>query len=245
MRLAGGAALLGLGIKAKGLAQMGLMAFGGGLLYMAATGRNPLAQVGLISSEQYQGGPGGATTAPNAVTSSVNTSVPQEQGQHATVVVTINKPAAELYGYWRNFENLPRIMKHLESVTRLDGGRWHWKAKAPLGMSVEWDAEILNEIPNELIAWRSLPEAQIPNAGSVRFKPLSHDRGTEIKVELEYQPPAGKVGATVAKLLGEEPQGQIEDDLRRFKQLMETGEIATVQGQSSGREKISDTSRDQ
>lgn len=229
MQLAGGTALLVLGFKSRGLAQVGLMAFGGGLLYMAATGRNPMGRQMALRSNT------GSDIAPNAVTSSVNVNVPQQQGQHVTVSITINKPAAELYGYWRNFKNLPRIMNHLESVTPLDGNRSHWKAKAPLGMTVEWDAEIFNEIPNELIAWRSLADAQIPNAGSVRFKSLPYARGTEIKVELEYMPPAGKVGVVIARLLGEEPQVQIEGDLRRFKQLMEAGEIATTEGQSSGR----------
>ena len=140
--------------------------------------------------------------------------------------VTVNRPAAELYRFWRDFENLPRIMDHLESVTVLDDKRSHWKAKAPAGQSVEWDAEVHNEIPDQLIAWRSVHEATVPNAGSVHFTPAPGGRGTEVRVVLEYQPPAGKLGALVAKLFGEEPDVQVREYLRRFKQTMETGEIA-------------------
>ena len=144
------------------------------------------------------------------------------------------RPAAELYSFWRKLENLPQVMSHLESVTQTGDTRSHWVAKAPLGRSVSWDAEITEDLENEMIAWRALEGSEIQNAGSVAFNE-SHDRGTEIKVVLAYEPPLGKVGATVARLLGEEPERQLQDDLRRFKQLMETGEIATVQGQPSGR----------
>ncbi len=156
-------------------------------------------------------------------------------GIKVTHSVTINKPAPELYAFWRDFTNLPRIMDHLESVTVHDGSKSNWVAKAPLGKTVAWDAEIINEIPNELIAWQSLPGGDVDNAGSVRFKAGPAGRGTELRVEITYAPPAGKVGATVAKLLGEEPKHQLDDDLRHFKQLMEAGERPTTEGQSSGR----------
>ena len=149
--------------------------------------------------------------------------------------VTVNKSPDDLYAYWRDFTNLPHIMDHLNSVTVQTNGRSHWVAKAPLGRSVEWDAEIINEVPGQLIAWQSLPGADVDNAGSVRFKPGPTGRGTEVRVELSYAPPAGKAGATVAKLLGEEPKRQLDDDLRHFKQLMETGERPTTEGQASGR----------
>lgn len=148
--------------------------------------------------------------------------------------VTINRSPEELYQFWRNFENLPRFMRHLESVRALSQTRSHWVAKAPLGSSVEWDAEIVEERPNQQIVWRSLPEADVVNAGAVTFIPAPADRGTEVYVVIEYAPPAGVVGATVAKLFGEEPNQQIKEDLWRFKQLMEAGEIATNEGQSSG-----------
>lgn len=149
--------------------------------------------------------------------------------------VTIDKPADELYRYWRDFENLPRFMKHLKHVTVIDEKRSHWIASAPIGNSVEWDAEIVREEENRLIAWASVEGADVDNSGFVRFQPAPGGRGTEVKVVLEYNPPGGAVTAAAAKLFGEEPKQQIADDLRRFKQFMEAGEIATTEGQSSGR----------
>ena len=149
--------------------------------------------------------------------------------------VTIQHPAGDLYRFWRNLENLPAIMEHLESVTVLDEKRSRWKAKAPAGQTVEWEAEIINEIPGELLAWKSVHDATVPNAGSVHFRPAPAGRGTELKVVLEYQPPAGRLGALVAKMFGEEPDKQVREDLRRFKQTVEAGEIPTTKGQATGR----------
>lgn len=162
-------------------------------------------------------------------------SVPANRGIKVEKSVAINKLPAELYSFWRNFENLPRFMNHLESVKTTGEGRSHWVAKAPAGKTVEWDAEIYNEKENELIAWRSLEGADVDNAGSVRFEPATGGRGTVVKVTLKYDPPGGVIGATIAKLFGEEPSQQIEEDLHRFKQVMEAGETATIEGQSSGR----------
>jgi len=161
--------------------------------------------------------------------------IPHGQGIKVTKAVTINKPAEELYSFWRNFENLPKFMAHLESVEILDERRSHWVAKGPLGKSVKWDAEIINEHPNEMIAWRSAEGADVPNAGSVWFKTLPAGRGTEVKVTLEYNPPAGLLGAAVARLFGEEPNVQVRDDLLHFKSLMEAGEIPTIEGQPQGK----------
>jgi uncharacterized membrane protein len=147
-------------------------------------------------------------------------SVPRGEGVKVERSVVVSRPVQEVYQFWRNFENLPRFMDHLESVTVLDENRSHWVAKAPADMRVEWDATIHNEIENELIAWRSLPGADVNNAGSVHFTPAGEGR-TEVRVVLSYEPPAGKLGAAVAKLLGEEPSQQVDDDLRRFKQVME------------------------
>jgi uncharacterized membrane protein len=146
-------------------------------------------------------------------------------GVHVTQTITINRPRQEVYGFWHNFENLPRFMAHLESVQVFDNNRSRWKAKAPAGMTVEWEAETVEDRPNELIAWRSLPDAEVPNSGRVRFQDAPGNRGTEVHVELRYQPPGGKIGALIAKLFGEEPKQQVKGDLRRFKQVMETGEI--------------------
>jgi uncharacterized membrane protein len=137
--------------------------------------------------------------------------------------VTINAPAEALFAFWRNLEQLPRFMDHLVSVHQVDYRRSHWVAKAPAGRTVHWDAEIINEIPRELIGWRTLDGADVVSAGSVRFKPAPGDRGTEVRVRLQYDPPGGRVGATVAWLLGHEPSKTIREDLRRVKQLMETG----------------------
>jgi len=133
----------------------------------------------------------------------------------------IDRPVEEVYRYWRNLENLPLFMRHLDDVRAVDERRSHWVANAPLGAKVEWDAEIVKENRNSYLAWRSLPGADIQNRGRVDFKPARSGKGTEVRVEMEYRPPGGSVGAAVAKLLGEEPQVQIRDDLRRFKRIME------------------------
>ncbi len=134
--------------------------------------------------------------------------------------ITIKRPVEEVYRYWRNFENFPRFMKHVESVVVKDDRHSHWVAKAPLGMKVEWDAEIISEIPNQLIGWRSEGAGDVDNAGSVRFARMS-DGGTEVRVMFQYDPPAGLVGVAMAKILGEEPEQQVQEDLARFKQVME------------------------
>ncbi len=148
--------------------------------------------------------------------------------------VTINRSAEDLYNYWHNFENLPTFMKHVKSVQVLDLRRSHWVANAPMGQTIEWNADIINDQPNQLIAWASEEGAEVDNSGFVRFQPAPGDRGTEVKVVMEYNVPGGMLTATIAKLFGEEPEQQIGDELRRFKQLMETGEIATTEGQSRG-----------
>jgi uncharacterized membrane protein len=144
--------------------------------------------------------------------------------------IIINKSPEELYQFWHNFENLPTFMKHLESVQVTGEGRSHWVAKAPAGSSVEWDAEVIEDRPNELIAWRSLEGADVDNSGSVSFERAPGDRGTIVKVDMEYNPPGGVVGKAVAKLFGEEPGQQVYDDLRCFKQVMETGEVIVSDG---------------
>jgi uncharacterized membrane protein len=162
-------------------------------------------------------------------------SVPRGEGIKVERSVQVNRPVPEVYHFWRNFENLPRFMDHLESVTVIDETRSHWVAKAPAGARVEWDAVIHNEIENQLIAWRSLPGADINNAGSVHFTPTGNGNRTEVRVVLSYEPPAGKVGAAIAKLLGEEPSKQVDDDLRRFKQVMEAGEVPGNSRHPAGR----------
>ena len=147
--------------------------------------------------------------------------------------VTINRPIADVYRFWRNFENLPRFMRHLESVAVREEGISHWVAKGPAGATVTWDARIINEIENKVIGWQSLTGSTIATAGSVNFDETAH--GTRVRVHLQYNPPGGRLGAAVAWMFGEEPNGQVREDLRRFKALLETGEIPTTHGQPSGR----------
>jgi uncharacterized membrane protein len=139
--------------------------------------------------------------------------------------VTINRPIEDVYGFWRNFENLPRFMRHLESVQVTGDGRSRWKAKAPAGMRVEWEAETVEDRPNEVIAWRSVEGSTVSNRGRVRFRPAPGDRGTEVQVEMQYDPPGGQLGAAVAMIFGREPSQQITEDMRAFKSVMETGEV--------------------
>jgi uncharacterized membrane protein len=147
--------------------------------------------------------------------------------------ITIDRPRDEVYRFWRNFENLPRFMQHLEHVWVLDARRSRWVARAPAGASVEWTAELIEDQPNDLIVWRSVDDAAVPNTGSVQFTPASHG-GTAVLVELRYQPPGGRLAALVAKLFGDEPGIQVGSDLRRLKQVLELGEVvhsdATVLG---------------
>jgi uncharacterized membrane protein len=139
--------------------------------------------------------------------------------------VTIARPPAEVYAFWRNLENLPRFMTYLDSVRVLDDGRSAWKAKGPIGSQYEWTAEITEDRSGELISWRSLPPSDALNTGTVAFLPAPGERGTEVHVELRYEPPAGAVGAAIAKLFGKEPGRQVMSDLRRLKQVLETGEV--------------------
>lgn len=209
----GGAALLFRGVKRGGRLGMVAAAMGSGLLFLGATGKNPLARAAGIREVETRHG-----------------------GRRIEVVksMTINRPAGELYAFWRDFRNLPNIMPHLRSVEVLSDKRSHWVAQAPAGFTVEWDAEIVNEKPATLIAWQSVEGSGVANWGVVRFTETSGGRGTEVKVELEYESPAGTTGVALAKLFGEEPSQQVEDGLRRFKQTMETGEVPTVEGQPRG-----------
>lgn len=139
--------------------------------------------------------------------------------------VTVQRPADDVYAFWRDLGNLPRFMEHLVRVEVRDDTRSHWVAKGPAGRHVQWEAEIVADRPGELLSWRSLPGATVRNEGSVTFSAAPGGRGTEVLVELRYSPPAGTLGAAAAKLLGEEPATQLSDDLRRLKQVLETGDV--------------------
>jgi uncharacterized membrane protein len=159
-----------------------------------------------------------------------------QRGVSVDEAFLINRPAADLYSYWRNFENLPRIMSHLESVRVTDDRRSSWVAKAPriAGGTVSWDAEIVRDEPNEVIRWRSLAGSDVDVVGEVRFIAAPGDRGTEVHVSMSYMPPAGRLGHWVAKMFGEAPTGTVREDLRNFKRIMECGEIPTLVGQPRG-----------
>lgn len=148
-----------------------------------------------------------------------------QQGIHAKASRLVNRQPEEVYNFWRDLQNLPRFMKHLESVEEFADGRSHWVAKGPAGMNVEWDATIIADAPGRVITWRSLENADVDNAGAVRFEAAPGGRGTIVKVNIQYNPPAGVIGKTVAQLFGEEPEQQLDDDLRRFKQVLEIGEV--------------------
>ncbi|PYQ31989.1 MAG: cyclase [Acidobacteria bacterium] len=217
-----GSALATYGLKSRSRGGFALSALGGVLAWRGATGHCMIYQALGISTngEQRQG---------------EQVSVPYGKGIRVEKAVTINASPESLYAFWRNFENLPRFMCNLEAVECHDSLRSHWVAAGPAGMSVDWEAEIINDIPNELIGWRSIDGSKVDNAGSVHFNALPDGRGTEVKVVLRYDPPAGLLGAAVSKLFGEDPAMQVQEDLRRLKMLVETGEIATTEGQPSGR----------
>lgn len=167
--------------------------------------------------------------------SEVADAIEDDDSIHVRKSIIINRSPEEIYRFWRDFKNLPRVMEHLESVEITDNKRSRWVAKGPAGKRVHWEAETTEDRPNELIAWRSIEGSMVDNSGSVRFEPAPGGRGTLVRVELNYRPPARLVGGTVAKLLGEEPDIQLEEDLRRLKQLLEAGEIITTEGQPAGR----------
>jgi uncharacterized membrane protein len=216
----GGGALALYGITRGSLGGIALALVGAALVQRGATGHCNLYEAMNFSSA------GGAH-----LRNSENVSVPGDRGTKVEHSVIINRPALELYSFWRNFENLPNFMNHLESVKRFGGDRSHWVAKAPGGTTVEWDAEVYNEKEGEMIAWRTLEGSQVASAGSVHFEPAG-DGATNVRVNLKYDPPGGKLGSLFARLFGENPQQQIEEDLARFKEIMEGGRGASA---SAGR----------
>ncbi|MBB2908856.1 putative membrane protein [Streptosporangium becharense] len=159
---------------------------------------------------------------------------PDERAGNLYASITVNRPRQEVYRYWRDIENLPRFMIHLESVRVTGDGHSRWRVKAPANLTVEWDAEIVEDRPGEMLAWRSLPGSTVGSGGLVRFADAPGGRGTEVRVELRYDVPGGRIGLAVARLLGEHPEQQVRDDLRRFKQIVETGEVVRSEGSPEG-----------
>lgn len=213
-----GGALSVFGFDGRGPGLLSALA-GGYLLYRAATGNCPMYQaLGLSTSD---------STADNSV-------IAAGHGTRVDHAVTVAKPAADVYRFWRDLENLPRFMTHLVDVDTTTDGRSHWVARGPLGLRVEWDAEIITDRPNEVISWKSLDGSDVDTAGSVHFTDRGDGR-TEVRVELKYDPPAGKVGEAVSRLFGLSPEQQIRADLQRFKQIVETGEVPRGDGGAGGR----------
>jgi uncharacterized membrane protein len=210
----GGLALLGLALRRRNATSLLGGLTGAALLHRGTTGHCYVYDsLGLSTAEEegmlvQQHGPAASLDAQKAV-----------KVVHSVV---IDRPRSELFRYWRQLDNLPRIMTHLESVEVIDERRSRWRAKAPAGQHVEWEAEIIKEVPDALIAWRSVDHATVPNAGSVRFTDAIGG-GTELKISLDYQPPGGAVGVAIARLFGEEPHQQVQADLETFKETMEAG----------------------
>ena len=231
----GGSGMVAYGLAKRNSSGYGLAALGGAMLWRGISGHcNVYEAFGINTAERgYQKGTGSLD------------GVPYELGVRVDEEIAIRKPPEELYRFWRNLENLPRFMDHLQSVKILDERTSHWVARGPAGFNVEWDAEIVNDVPNELIGWRSLRGSQVDNGGSVKFERT--DSGTMLKVSLQYNPPAGFVGARIARLFGEDPKTTIAQDLQRFKELMETGNItSTTQStrSTSTRSKVTPWDRD-
>ena len=208
------------GLRSRSLPGVALAFLGGGLLYRGATGH----------CSAYQ--------ALNIDTAGKHRSDADEHvhnGRLIKHVAVVERPAAELYDYWRNVENAPRFMTGVEAVTLTGPDKSHWVSGGPFGKKFEWDSEVFHDEPGRMFAWKTLPGADVPHAGMIKFEPTTGGRGTTVTVEINYEPPAGMLGVAVAKVIGQDPDSMTKENLRQFKQLMETGEIPTTTGQSSGR----------
>lgn len=213
--LGAGGLLAAASLKRRGALGLAAAALGAEMLYRGITGFCPI--YGAL----------GIRSAPKRGSHNAAASVPYGRGVRVEQSIAVAHPAAELYDFWRRLETLPQFMQHVEEVTILTPERSRWRVRAPIGSRLTWEAEIINDIPGQLIGWRSLPGSAIHHAGSVHFD--QRDGMTEVRVVLEYAPPARYVGASVARILGEEPQKQIAEDLRRFKAIVDRGEHANLQ----------------
>jgi uncharacterized membrane protein len=209
----GGGALIGAGLARPTPAHFALAGLGSMLVARAAVGHSYLYdQIGFSTAD------------------------PESQAVEIVQSVTVMRPREEVYAFWRDLENLPRFMAHIASVETLSEGRSRWVAAGPgLAPDLEWEAEIVQENPGRVLAWQSLPESDIDHSGHVRFIDAPHG-GTEVHARIAYRPPAGTVGAAVARALDPILGQLIKEDIRRFKHLAEAGEIPTIDGQSSGRD---------
>ncbi|HTU18937.1 MAG TPA: SRPBCC family protein [Gemmataceae bacterium] len=214
-----GSALGIFGLSRSSLAGLGLAAVGGSLIYRGMSGHCSLYRALDVSTATPRGRA---------------TSIRAGHGIKVEESIIINRDAATLWRFWRKLENVGRFMQHLERVEEHDERRSRWVAHAPLGYQLQWEAEIINEKENELIAWRSVDGSEVDTAGSVHFRELPNGRGTEMRVVLKYDAHAAQLAMPLARMMGESPEQQIHEDLRCFKQVMETGEVATTEGQPHG-----------
>src|SRR5688572_7990840 len=203
LALGAGALLLLVGVSRRSTVGACLAVSSAPLLYRGITGRWPDVLNGYVQPDSTRSALGGA------------------RGVHVRESIRVEMPVGDVYRFWRRLANLPRFMTHLDRVTESSDGTSHWMAAGPAGLAVEWDAEIINEVENKVLAWRSLPGSDVVSAGSVNFDAARDGRSTQVSVNLQYAPPAGKVGALVASLFGREPSQTIREDLRHFKQLLE------------------------
>ena len=215
--LAAGAGLAVYGLSRRSLGGVLLALLGGALIKRGVTGHCDMYAALGVNSRKLN----------------TETGVPGNRGIKVVKSIVVGRPAQEVYRYWRKLENLSRFMAHVKSVTEIDERRSAWVVKGPMGSDIEWTAQILTDREGELISWESLPGAEVQNAGSVRFETVG-DGQTEVRVSLQYLPPAGVVGATVAKMFGEAPEQQLEEDLGRFKKLIEQDAVAAVAAEHTG-----------
>jgi uncharacterized membrane protein len=214
----GGAALIFWGLKRRSWVGVLMSSAGADLLNWSCTGHYLHETLGVTALTRR----------------GMKALVPHQLGIRVDRSVAIYRPIDEVYQFFRNFKNLPRFLSHVNDIRELDEKHSHWFVKGPGGVELEWDAETIHDQPNEFISWRSIGCADVESAGSVRFELAPGERGTFVRVSLNYLPPAGALGAAIARLFGEEPETQIKEDLRRLKQILEAGEIATTQGQPAG-----------
>lgn len=221
----GGGVLVFAGLMRGGIKGLTIAALGGALLHRGTTGHCSLyTALGANTTLGDERGP--------------FDSVPARHGVKVEESITIGRPAEEIYRYWRDYANMPKFMENIASVSEIGKDKSHWVMKAPMGVTLEWNSEITNDRPGELIAWRSLEGAEVETAGSVHFVEAPGGRGTEVRVSQKMNPPGGKLGVAVAKLFGADPASQTRGNLRRLKQILEAGEVPTVEGQPSGRHPI-------
>ena len=246
LSVAGGAALLLYALINRSRSSLLTAPLGAYLVWRGQTGHCPVYDAMNINTAQTQqrwlGNGNGQQPSWQGNTGVQQIPIQQQSSQQQSNQieikrsVTVNKPATELYNFWRKLENLPQFMHHLEQVVQTGEKSSHWQAKIAGGIPVEWDAEIVDDVPRKRIAWRATPDSQVQQNGVVEFKEATGGRGTVVHVDMHYTPPGGIIGETFGRLLNGVTAQQVENDISRFKSLMETGEIPTTEGQASGRE---------